>query len=175
MGEDKFTESMLRDTFIEYLKSEGLTELATEVQTIDLNVHDLIYIDKDRKFVCVEFKLTDWKKVIEQANRIRSWTPLVYVAMPLPVSIPKRDAIEDICKEHGLGLFWFNKYGGWKCCIAPNEKIKLIKGENLFEYFNRKTEQSLYQHYHFTFIAPHLGRAAEISKTVVYKTKKIIW
>lgn len=169
------TEELLREDFIKYLKEDGCEVLAKEVQLFPAsNLHDLIYLDKERKFVCIEFKLTDWKKVIAQAIRVLNGTPLVYVAMPLPATIQKRNTIQEECKELGLGLFWFNKNGKWDRKYSPNEKVQ-FKDEEWIHYYNQNIEKSLYNHYHFTFIAPYLGRAAEISRTVVYKTKNVIW
>ena len=170
------TEELLREDFIKWLKEEGCELLAKEIQLFPgSSIHDLIFLDKERKFICVEFKLTDWKKVIEQAERIRLNTPLVYIAMPLPATIGKRDRIQEIVKQKNLGLFWFNKYGKWTAHSAPSENFNVGQVDGWIEYFNKRVEQSLYRHFQFTFTAPYLGRAAEISKNVYYKTKKIIW
>jgi hypothetical protein len=167
------TEEMLREDLIKYLESQNCEMLAKEVRLWS-SIIDLVYMDKERKFICVELKLTDWKKVVQQALKIKNHTPLVYIAMPLPATIGKRDRIQEIVKEKGLGLFWFRGDGRWDIWESPQEKI-YPRHEDWIQYCNKKLEQKLYRHYHFTFIAPHLGKAADISKNYHYKTKNVIW
>ena len=93
--------------------------------------------------------------------------------MPLPATIQKRDKIEQILQENGIGLFWYNKNGNWHMRFSPQE-TKFMK-TNDFHYFSYSVEQSLFIHFHFTFIAPLLGQAALKSRTVNYKNKKEIW
>lgn len=170
------TEQLLKKDFIEWMKSQGVDVIAEEIAPFGNGgfINDVIYLDKEKRFICVELKLIDWKKVVEQAVRIRRHHPLVYIAMPLPATIQKRDKIESIVKANGLGLFWYNKEGSWHMQFSPQE-YKSALDENHFRYFNFSIEQSLFLHYHFTFIAPFLGQAALKSRTVEYKTKKIIW
>lgn len=170
------TEELLREDFIKYLEQEGCTEYAKEVQLFPAgNLIDLVYLDRERKFIAVELKLTDWRKVIQQALKVKQFTRLVYIAMPLPATITKRNKIETIVKDLNLGLFWFNKEGQWICHKSPEEDTSIKFGEGFEGYYNKLLEQNMYIHYHFTFIAPFLGKAATISRNLEYKTKNVIW
>ncbi|OGU55420.1 MAG: hypothetical protein A2V66_16715 [Ignavibacteria bacterium RBG_13_36_8] len=169
------TEEILRKDFIKYLKSEGIEVIAEEFGVHGSSIFDCVYLDKKRRFIAVELKLTDWKKVIDQAMRIKKHVPLVYVAMPLPATINKRDAIEEIVKKLGLGLYGFNSEGNWICHSSPDERTTMT-GESIVKYFEREhLEKPIFFQYHFTFIAPLLGKAAKVSRGYEYKNKKEIW
>ena len=145
----KYSEDELREYFIEYLRSVGIKEIAKEVILFNGNNVDVVYIDKKRKFVCVELKLTDWKKVIQQAVLRLNVTPFVYIAMPVPKTWAKRKRVEDAIEQTGLGLIWLKDGKQWITQFMPKEH----KNNKAQDYFSDGFERSLYYNIHTTFLA----------------------
>jgi len=145
----KIYEENVRESLINYLKEQGIQDIGKEVLLPDdWRYVDLVYIDKRRKFVCVEVKLTDYKKVIEQAQDCLKYTPLSYVAMPVPENYMRKADIEVEVARAGLGLMWMHPDGKWTVQYTP-KRIDSKKGDR---YFNSQLKQSLYSQLHITFM-----------------------
>lgn len=149
------TELQMQKLYIKHLEEMGIKDIEEEVFMLG-GLCDVVYIDKRRRFICVELKLTDWRKVIEQAKKHFLMTPYVYICMPLP-SIYKRNKIEAIVEKEGLGLVWWNYENVkgktqtilWKTERTPTEK----KEKNGHEYFNKEfLERPFYNCLYFTFM-----------------------
>ena len=147
------TENQLRDNFCKYLESVGLHEYSKEVNFCsNSSFIDLVYVDEKRRFICVELKLKDWKKVIEQANKIKNKIELVYIALPIPKKNEIKKKIENIIEKEKLGLYWYNKKNDtWLKHFMPKERCLFSKDS--IEYFNKNLKQSFYSNKHFTFMS----------------------
>ena len=166
------TERMLVNSFIEYLKSQGLNDFATEVAVFgNSSIIDLVHIDKKRRMVCIEFKLGNIKKVFEQAVKLRRHTPLVYIAIPLPyrkpyikvenyesrfiINEPAKNAIIEKAKENDLGV-WFltsTPSSHWEVGIEPSIYNNIGWNEKLnFINMSAKIEEMFYLNLNLTFL-----------------------
>ena len=145
----KIYEENVRESLINYLKEQGIQDIGKEVLLPDdWRYVDLVYIDKRRKFVCVEVKLTDYKKVIEQAQDCLKYTPLSYVAMPVPENYMRKADIEVEVARAGLGLMWMHPNGKWTVQYTPQKP----NSKNYAKRFNTQLKESLYFQLHITFM-----------------------
>ncbi len=57
------------------------TEFTVEVPFFHRSI-DLVYLNKDNKYCAVEFKLTNWKIALKQAEDYSLWADYTYICMP---------------------------------------------------------------------------------------------
>ena len=150
----KVYEKDVRQSLIAYLKSQGVSEIGIEILLPDdYRFVDVVFIDEKRRFVCIEVKLTDWRKVIKQAMDCLKYTPLTYIAMPVPESLKIKSEIEIATCRAGLGLYWWHKDGTWDMQYQPSENTGQPKKDT--KYYS--LQRSLYRHMHYTFMAKCLA------------------
>ena len=141
------SEEDLRDSLIKYLGKQGAKNIVTE-----LNVGcnwawvDLVYIDEKRRFICIELKMRAWKKVLDQACKLKKMTPFVSIAMPQFKTYNKRRQVQREAEKLGIGVFWYGETGLWQT-VAPPEKIHSSEG-----IIGGYLIDSLFTHFHFTFL-----------------------
>jgi len=156
----KVYEEDVRQSLIAYLKSQGHTEIGTEILLEDdYRFVDVVYVDEKRRFICIEVKLTDWRKVIEQAQRCIKYTPLAYIAMPTPESPKIKDTISTATHRAGLGLYWYNPDGSWTLQYNPKENTGEPKKD--IKYFNQQLKRSFYRHMQITFMSLVINHGTE--------------
>ena len=138
---------------IKYLKSIGIKDILTEVPLYD-SCCDIVYIDEKHNFVCMEVKLTDWRVVIQQAIKLKSYTNQVYVAMPYPETEYRRKKIEDEVKPTGVGLYWF-KDKQMACVFRPNMYMPTFNGkakDTSIGFLKSHLAEEFYCSLNFTFL-----------------------
>ena len=150
----KVYEEDVRQSLLKYLRSQGVSEIGIEILLPDdYRFVDVVFIDEKRRFVCIEVKLTDWRKVIEQAQDCLKYTPLTYIAMPVPESLKMKATIEIATCRAGLGLYWWLPDKTWELQYTPKENTGSIKKDA--KYYS--LQQSLYHHIHMTFMSKCLA------------------
>ena len=148
----KYSEDDLRNDFIKYLKEQGYEDIGTEINTgYNANFVDCVYVDKRRRFVCVELKLKNISVVIKQAVKLLRYTPLVYVALPVPKRKETRKRWETLVKRLKLGLYWLTENGVWMTCLTPKEN-RYLWGKELMLYNQQYLKKSFYHTMHITFL-----------------------
>lgn len=158
----KIYEEDVRQSLIDYLRSQGIKDIETEVCLgAGWSFVDIVYIDERRRFVCIEVKLRDWKKVLEQARKLLQWTPLVYIAMPAPATYYRKMQIEGAAGAEQIGVWWLRDNKVWQKKSVQAEE-RLFDKKNTFTYFNLDIQDSFYNCLNFTFLA----------KCVKYKWKR---
>jgi len=140
----KIYEKDVVDEIIKYLKFIGIKDIQTEVPMYGASI-DIAYIDENNKFVCVEVKLNDWRKVIEQAKHHLLITNQVYVIMPYPETEYRRMKIEQEVKKAGLGLCWFRDK---KIRIQVPFSTPVISEGNTFSEYPLKKHLAENMYYH---------------------------
>jgi hypothetical protein len=143
----KLSEAELTAKYVAMLRENGIKAIATEVNLMwGDSIIDVAYIDEEKRMVCVELKLHDWKKVIKQALQHRRYVTEIYIVMPLPQRQCTIKKIEDACREYGLGIYWFDNN---KFFVSM---VPAIKECEIDSYFNRKLDECLFKFMQLNFV-----------------------
>lgn len=103
---NKITEEEQRQLFIDNWKNKTV-QLVCEVPVFCRSV-DLVKYDKKRKTVtAVEFKTHNWKRAIEQVISTAVSFDYLEICIQKPKTKKTQNSILDMCKELGIGLYFF--------------------------------------------------------------------
>jgi len=142
------SEDDLRKTLINFLRKRGYDDILIEFcLSAGWSIIDLVYLDEKRGFVCIELKLRNWKKVIQQAFKLKSCTPFIYIAMPAFKTSYKRKQVQDEARKLGLGVYWYTNQGMWRAVVQP-EKIHYTEG-----YLSDRVAEKFFKSVHITFLS----------------------
>lgn len=112
-------ESLLYGIIDSYLKQKGYVTLREfPVGKWPPRRVDLIGIKiRSNQLICVEVKLKNFRRVLEQAYYRLLFSDFVYIAFPYLYAIYVNRVYRDILKEHGLGLMAVD--GNARVLISP--------------------------------------------------------
>lgn len=135
--EYKTDERSLVVAAFERLKNESIKFICCEVPLLGRCI-DLAYI-KGRSLISIEFKLSDWRRAINQARDHRLGADFSYICMP------KREITDKMKEEFekaGVGLVFFQENNGWPFEMAikaprSNETWSVARS-NLSAYIREK-------------------------------------
>ncbi|MCL6591069.1 MAG: hypothetical protein K6U80_14080, partial [Firmicutes bacterium] len=99
---------------------------------------DMIIIDQS-KIIAVEFKINDWQRALNQAQKHLLAVDYAYICIPMPKTAATRERIEKTAADSGVGLFYYNAAGKDKEPVflakpAPSSgRVWLTAKQNLLE------------------------------------------
>lgn len=108
MKKNKLSEKKMVNLFTKKMKQENhLFKHIKEYYVPPLKIDYICFMDGD--FIAIEFKLTNWKKVIMQANNNKYWFEKVFICMLEPKTEKKCNEIIDNAKKLDIGVIFYNE------------------------------------------------------------------
>lgn len=109
MSKHTYSEEFMRSCFLKCYCSKK-RDLHTEVPVFCRSV-DLVVLDKEQETItAVEFKINDWKRAVSQVLQVAFCFDYLSICVPKPATEKGQKAIEKVCTEMGIGVFFF-EYG----------------------------------------------------------------
>ncbi|WP_342276290.1 hypothetical protein [Spiroplasma endosymbiont of Nebria brevicollis] len=91
-----------------FKKFNNIDTYKTEVPVYSRSVDAVILDKKCSNLSAIEFKLTNWKKVIEQAQNIKTAFDYISICLMEPKRNNTKLLIIEECKKYGIGLIFSN-------------------------------------------------------------------
>ena len=105
----KQLEEELRASFCKFRGNVSQIISKIEVPVFARSV-DLVEFDKETKELSAfEFKINDWKRALNQLNKVESCFDYLILCIPLPKTKTCMTRIENACNETGIGLFYWDR------------------------------------------------------------------
>lgn len=100
---------------------------------------DLLLVDQTNTYHGVEFKLLNWKRVIQQAVKHRIVLDYVSIFLNTPKQNQTIERIVQECKANGLGLYFLETDGSITQSLKPTKnKIWQVEKERIAQYLKGK-------------------------------------
>jgi hypothetical protein len=101
-----YSEYQQREFFISQHRKDTL--LIPEVPCFSRSVDLVEYDRENQKITAIEFKTTNWKKVIEQVKQVGTCFDYLEICIIRPKTIASETRINSICENEGIGLYLFD-------------------------------------------------------------------
>lgn len=96
---------------------------------------DLLLVDEKRQLHGVEFKLSNWQRVLKQAKRHKIALDYVSVFLIKPKTARTERQIVSECQKQGIGLFFLDGITRVYQSVAPlNNQTWKVEKDKVFEY-----------------------------------------
>ena len=100
---------------------------------------DLLIVDQVNNFHGIEFKLFNWKRVIQQAVKHKIALDYVSIFLNMPKQKRTIEKIVNECKTNGLGLYFIEIDGSITQIVNPiKNKIWQVEKERIAQYLKGK-------------------------------------
>ena len=115
---------------------------ALEVSVLNRCI-DVVHVDEDDYIVTVEFKISNWRKAIQQARDHQLYSHKSYICMPKPKRGFNPEFLS-LAKNYGIGIIIIstqqNKIGSE---VSFKEELKAKKNKGIWDVAFRKIEYAL--------------------------------
>jgi len=136
MNKSLITEDEQRSLFINHFKNSS-TNLYCEVPVFCRSVDLVKYNSCNHTISAIEFKLTDWKRVINQVLNVSISFDFLEICISEPKTAKSKNLIIKKCEDLGLGLYFFNHENvSFVYSVLPKkvEKSWGIQKEQILKY-----------------------------------------
>ncbi|MCF8002205.1 MAG: hypothetical protein K9K76_10160 [Halanaerobiales bacterium] len=97
---------MVLDCYNNLKQLSEYKDIILEVPYLSRSI-DMIIVDRQDNIISVEFKLSDWKRAIQQAKDHSMGSDMAYICMPEPAQGFKKNFIDKL-KLNGIGLYVYD-------------------------------------------------------------------
>lgn len=136
-------EEILRDSFCEYRRGTTNIIAIKEVPVFTRSVDLVEYNKKTDELTAIEFKISDWKRALNQLKKVDTCFDYLVLCVPRPKTGKCREKIEIECAARGVGLYyWFNNSFCHVCVEKNTREIWNIQKHHIIEYLLGKEAQN---------------------------------
>lgn len=113
---------------------------ALEVSVLNRCV-DVVFVDSNEEVVTVEFKLSNWRKALQQARDHQLYSHKSYICMPKPKRGFNPEFVS-MANDYGIGIISSTRSRGG-CRVNFEEELPARKNEKIWNAAFQKVEYAL--------------------------------
>lgn len=99
---------MVMDCYNKLKKTNKYKEIVMEVPCLSRCI-DMVLVDKNDQLISIEFKISNWRRALEQAEDHKYGVNKAYICIPRPKRAVSRELIE-LSQQLGIGIFLYDSF-----------------------------------------------------------------